>query len=144
MPDTPLPSQPPASTPVSNSSMRRARTIVLLIMAFLSLVLSAAASPCLSQAATDKASSKSHHTKPAAQTGKEQSEPCDKTIPKPVESQTSGEVGWDPVVCWDCPTPGEVPAFFFVGLVLCAPMFILIRRVRTRKLESAKAHRFLE
>jgi len=79
------------------------------------------------------------------QTGKDQSEPCDKTNAKQqVESETSGEVSWDPVVDWDSSNPREAVAFFFVGLVLCAPIFLLIKRVRTRKRESAQPRRFLE
>lgn len=73
-----------------------------------------------------------------------QSGPSDKTNPKHVESPTEGDVSWDPIVCWGCPTSGDVVAFFIFGLVLCAPIFVLIRRVRTRKRESAQPQRFLE
>jgi biopolymer transport protein ExbD len=72
-----------------------------------------------------------------------QSGPSGKTNSKGTESQTEGG-SWDPVVCWDCPTPGEDAAFFVVGLVLCAPVFLLILRVRTRKRESVQPRRFLE
>jgi hypothetical protein len=138
----PPPSQPPTSSSVSNTTMRWPRPIVMVITALLSLLLSAAASPCPSQNKTASPDSKPHR---ATQAGKDQSELCDKTNAKQqVEPQTSGEVSWDPVVDWDSPNPREVVAFFFVGLVLCAPIFLLIRRVRTRKRESAGPRRFLE
>jgi hypothetical protein len=73
-----------------------------------------------------------------------QSRLSEKTNPKHVESQTEEEASWDPIVCWDCPTLGEIAAFFLAGLVLCAPIFLLIQRVMTRKRESAQQRRFLE
>jgi len=112
-----------------------------LIVALLGLVLSAAALQCPSQSTTAKLDSK---PRPSGNTGKKrQSEPCE-TPSKDAESQPAGTVSWDPVVCWDCPTPGEPVAFFVVGLALSVPIFLLIRRVKTRKRESKQPQRLLD
>jgi hypothetical protein len=83
------------------------------------------------------------HSK-GARIEKQGSEPCDETNHKQVDSQIGQEGSWDPFVCWDCPLRRETTAFFFVGLVLSAPVFLWISRVRTRKRESTLPHRFLE
>jgi hypothetical protein len=66
------------------------------------------------------------------------------TLASKVEPETGQEVSWDPVVCWDCPTTGEFVAFFVVGMLVCALIFLLIRRVRTHRRESETPRRFLE
>jgi hypothetical protein len=131
-------SQPPSWCSVSNTIMERVRSVAIVTTALLALVLSAAAEPCPSQGV-----SKSHHAQQGG-TGKGGSQPCDETSAKQVESEPVQEVSWDPVVCWGCPMPEEDVAFFFVGLILCAPISLWILRARTRKRESALPHRFLE
>lgn len=59
------------------------------------------------------------------------------------ESQTGVEVGWDPVSCWDCSTPGEPVAFFVVGLFFAAVISFCVIRARTHQEESARPKRFL-
>lgn len=123
-------------------TMRRVRSSAMLTAAVLGLVLSASASPCPSQNTATKSSSKPVPTKQTSPTGKGQSDPCE-TAPSGAESQPQ-EVSWDPVSCWDCSTRGEVTAFFLLGSAVSAPIFLVIRRVRTRKRESAAQHRLLE
>src|SRR5882724_6965616 len=123
--------------------MWRSHPTARLIVPLLGLVSSTAALQCPSQSTTAKLDSKPHHAAQAATQGKRQSEPC-KTPSKDAESQPAGTVSWDPVVCWDCPTPGEPVAFFVVGLALSVPIFLLIRRVKTRKRESRQPQRLLD
>jgi hypothetical protein len=59
-------------------------------------------------------------------------------------SASSQEVEWDPISCWDCPTPYEPEAMFFTGLVFALPISLWVIRCRTRKLESVSTKRWLE
>ena len=51
---------------------------------------------------------------------------------------------WDPVSCWDCTTPEEPVALFFVGLFFTIPISVCVIRRRTRKRESLITKRVLE
>jgi hypothetical protein len=62
-----------------------------------------------------------------------------------MKTDTSVEtVGWDPVTVWDGPNSGEVVGFFVLGLLVSAPIFLLVRRLRSRKRESEAARKVLE
>ena len=128
---------------VSNTDVKWIHRIALTVAALLSFVVSVAASPCSSPQIKDTARpGNAERTSKAARTTKDESKPCDGTAS--YQSQTGQEVGWDPISCWDCPTPKEYVAFFLVGLLVCTPIFLLVRRIRTRRRDSALPHRFLE
>ena len=65
-------------------------------------------------------------------------------ISNPPESPQEQETEWDPISCWDCPTPEEPEALFFAGLVLAAPISAWVIRRKTHKLESVSPKRWLE
>jgi len=86
-------------------------------------------------------SSQSHQKGPKAPPQTEN--PCG--VQQQSKSDAGGEtVGWDPVVDWDGPNSGEVVGFFVFGLLVSAPIFLLVRRLRSRKRESEAARKFLE
>ena len=58
--------------------------------------------------------------------------------------ELSRETEWDPISCWDCPTPYEPEAMFFTGLGFAAPISLWVIRRRTRRLESVSTKRSLE
>lgn len=58
-------------------------------------------------------------------------------------SNSSGEtVGWDPVT--DRPIAHEIVSWFVFGLLISAPVFFVVRRLKTRKNESEPVRKVLE
>jgi hypothetical protein len=51
---------------------------------------------------------------------------------------------WDPASCWDCTTPEEPVALFFVGLFCTIPISVWGIRRKTRKIELLEPKRYLE
>ena len=69
--------------------------------------------------------------------------PCE--VQQQSKSDTGGEtVSWDPVTDWDGPNSRKVVGFFVCGLLVSAPIFVLVRRLRSRKSESEAARKVLE
>ena len=70
--------------------------------------------------------------------------PCENTSTQSKTDTSVETVGWDPVTVWDGPNSGEVVGFFVLGLLVSAPIFLLVRRLRSRKSESEGARKVLE
>jgi TonB family protein len=74
----------------------------------------------------------------------ESNDPCGSNSVSSSTPPGSESVGWDPVTDWDGPNSREIVGFFVLGLFVCAPVFVLVQRLRTRKSESEAANRVLK
>ena len=71
--------------------------------------------------------------------------PCEKTDTQSKSDAGGDTVGWDPVTDWDGSLNSrEVAGFFVFGLLVSAPIFLIARRLKSRKSESEAARKILE
>lgn len=101
-----------------------------------------AASPCsVEKAASSDFQSKANRELSQQRSGvqQESNDPCGSSSASSDSSSGSGTVGWDPVTGWDGPNYREIVEFFVLGLFVCAPIFLFVQRLRTRKSESEAA-----
>jgi hypothetical protein len=79
-----------------------------------------------------------------AKTPQQTENPCEHNGTQSKSDASAEAVGWDPVTVWDGPNSGEVVGFFVLGLFVSAPIFVLVRRLRSRNNESEAAKKVLE
>jgi hypothetical protein len=70
--------------------------------------------------------------------------PCDNNNSQPKSDATGETVGWDPVTVWDRPTIGEIVGWFLLGLLVSAPTFFIIKRMKSRKNELNHPKKILQ
>lgn len=96
--------------------------------------------------AETSASSKPQNTSKGKNTRKEKDagEPCRNASPQAKPDVTSETMSWDPVTDTDRNTTAEIVGWFVLGLLISAPVFLVVRRLKSRKIESLPAKKILE
>jgi hypothetical protein len=77
-------------------------------------------------------------------TAKEAEEPCRNAGPQAQPDVTSETVSWDPMTDMNRNTTGEIVGWFVLGLLISAPVFLVVRRLKSRKNESLPAKKILK
>lgn len=70
--------------------------------------------------------------------------PCEASGTQPKSDDSAEAVGWYPMTDLDGRDSREIVDFFVLGLLVSAPIFLLVRRLRSRKNESEAARKVLE
>jgi hypothetical protein len=97
--------------------------------------------------AKSPASSKTQNAKPNATGGKNSQnsdDPCRNTNSQTKPAATSETVSWDPMTDTGGKTSDEIVSWFVLGLLISAPVFLVVRRLKSRKNESLPAKKILE
>jgi hypothetical protein len=93
----------------------------------------------------NKSSKSSQSRQDDASTPPQKGNPC---VISGSQSKPAGSVAvvgeWDPMTDLDGPDSRKIVTLFVLGLLVSAPIFILVRRLRSRKIESEAARKVLE